>query len=279
MSTISAKTAYMPMPVSTDGDLRDLDQRHHDAEHHHLEHRPHLEVVRPAQHLGDPVRRRRAPRGEQQDQHEQQKRARRDHRAEGDQRADDRLALHPHLVGAADDRRARGPPDGRQVHQRHDIGDDEADQRRQRRGPAEDRADRAAGSRARGRTGRSAPSCLAAAAERAAADRSRDRRATRSQRERSKPGSHPMRQHALGGPSASRRRRCLRDQSRMVVDGRDFPQARPVGPAAAVPFSSRSVRPETTKGQPWGCPHAMIAPCSTTLTTLLPTSIRPRSRS
>ena len=73
-----------------------------------------------------------------------------------------------------------------------------ADQRRQPRAPAEDRAVRAAGSRARGRTARSAPSCLAAAAERAAADRSRDRRTSRSPRERSTPRLPVMRQMPSG---------------------------------------------------------------------------------
>ena len=86
----------------------------------------------------------------------------------------------PHLVGAADDRRARGAPDDRQVHQRRDIGDDEDDRRRERERQRQiARAGRLLGEHA-SRTARSAPCRPAEAAECAAAGRNRGRQPTTS---------------------------------------------------------------------------------------------------
>ena len=157
------------------GQLRDLDQRDEDAEHHHLDHRPGLHDVGPAQHLADPVRRRRPPHREQDRQHEQDVACGGDHRAECDDHGRDHLALHPHLVRAADDRRARAAPDGREPHQRCRIGDDEHDRGGDRERQRAGRADRMAGWRESSRTAGSAPSRPAGAAACAGANRNRGR--------------------------------------------------------------------------------------------------------
>ena len=69
-STISAPTAYMPMPASTVASSAILMSatRMPSIITSSIDHSS--KMMRPAQHLADPVRRRRPPRGEQQRQHE-----------------------------------------------------------------------------------------------------------------------------------------------------------------------------------------------------------------
>ena len=118
MSSISAKTAYMPMPASTEATSAILISATMmpsiiTSSIDHISKWWAQRSISPTQ-CGGGVRRAASSRISM----NSEVRPRRDHRAKGDEDADDRLALHPHLVGAADDRRARGPPDDRQIHQR-----------------------------------------------------------------------------------------------------------------------------------------------------------------
>ena len=139
----------MPIPGSTDGQLRDLDQRHEDAEQHHLQHRPHLEMVYRPQHPADPARNRRPARGDLKHQHVQQIGARGDYCADCHQGRGELLVLAPHFQRAAGDRRARRAADDGQVHQRRRIGDDVRNRGRDREREAEAlRTDRPLGEQA-----------------------------------------------------------------------------------------------------------------------------------
>ena len=85
------------------------------------------------------------------------------------------LPLRPHLLDASEDRRARRAPDGREPHQRHDIGDNEGNRRGNGQGQGAVERSRFAGQRPLFRNGDSAPSRRGGAGEFAAAGRNRGR--------------------------------------------------------------------------------------------------------